>query len=345
MSSPKRLEYAGHEYTEKEYKKYFKDYTYSPYFPSDELKEVVNLAIDLKRPLLIDGVPGCGKTELARAIAHEFTLEYLKPGEEWPWDIWNVKSTEQASDGLYTFDVISKLRDAQLAGAIDKLSIKEAETLLKRLQYDEKDTGNDKKQHPYLRIGKLGRLLSSEYTPPIRPILLIDEIDKANMDFPNDLLMELDKGEFEIKEIDDKFPKDRSKCPKPIIIIASNQERPLSDAFLRRCIYFHLDFPENLTKIIHGRFPSLKKNSVLSERIIETLTEVRNSLNKLSNSKVPGTSEVLDLVDRLQSLSEEDALTALDGLKNKSKKSPLLGILIKTKQAQDYYRNRSLSEE
>jgi MoxR-like ATPase len=324
---------------------------YRPYYPEDDLIEVVNLAIDLERPLLIDGVPGCGKTELAQAIAYEFTQthrEYLQPGEFWPWDIWNVKSTEQASDGLYSFDAISKLRDAQLAGAIGNLGDKERKSLLKRLKYDEENSKEqdtkEKEEHPYIKIGKFGEFLKTEYKSPIRPILLIDEIDKADADFPNDLLVEIEKGVLEIKETGKKYSRDISH-PKPIIIIASNQERPLSDAFLRRCIYFHLEFPgeKQLKKIIRAYFPQLGEKSALSEKIMTTLADVRGSLDKLPGAKLPGTSEVIDLVRQLQSKSETEALTALAGLKDQSKKSPLLGILIKTKQAQDHYRNISES--
>jgi MoxR-like ATPase len=322
---------------------------YRPYYPEDDLIEVVNLAIDLERPLLIDGVPGCGKTELAQAIAYEFTQEYreyLQAGEYWPWDIWNVKSTEQASDGLYSFDAISKLRDAQLAGAIGSLGDKERKDLLKRLQYDEENQKEQdkKEEHPYIKIGKFGEFLKTEYKSPVRPILLIDEIDKADADFPNDLLVELEKGVLEIKETGKKYSRDVSH-PKPIIIIASNQERPLSDAFLRRCIYFHLEFPgeAHLKKIMRAYFPQLDENSALSEKIITTLDDIRGSLDKLPGAKLPGTSEVLDLVRRLQSKSESEALAALAGLKDQAKKSPLLGILIKTKQAQDHYRNISES--
>jgi MoxR-like ATPase len=326
---------------------------YRPYYPEDDLIEVVNLAIDLERPLLIDGVPGCGKTELAQAIAYEFTQEYreyLQPGEYWPWDIWNVKSTEQASDGLYSFDAISKLRDAQLAGAMESLGEEEQKYLLQRLKYKEKnpqeqDTDtNDKEEHPYIKIGKFGEFLKTEYKSPVRPILLIDEIDKADADFPNDLLMEIEKGVLEIKETGKKYSRDVSH-PKPIIIIASNQERPLSDAFLRRCIYFHLEFPgeAHLKKIIRAYFPQLDEKSALSKNIITTLADIRGSLDKLPGAKLPGTSEVLDLVQQLQSKSETEALAALAGLKDQAKKSPLLGILIKTKQAQDHYRNISES--
>lgn len=322
---------------------------YRPYFPEDDLIEVVNLAIDLERPLLIDGVPGCGKTELAQAIAYEFTQEYreyLQPGEYWPWDIWNVKSTEQASDGLYSFDAIGKLRDAQLAGAIKNLGNEEQKELLKRLRYDEEKSNkqNPEKEHPYIKNGKFGEFLKTEYTPPVRPILLIDEIDKADADFPNDLLMEIEKSVLEIKETNNKYFRDFSH-PKPIIIIASNQERPLSDAFLRRCIYFHLEFPgeKHLKKIIQAYCPQLNEKSALSKNIFTTLADIRGSLDKLPGAKLPGTSEVLDLVQRLQSMTENEALKALAGLKDQAKKSPLLGILIKTKQAQDHYRNISES--
>jgi MoxR-like ATPase len=331
-----RLEYTGEIYESDQ----------SPYIPSQDLKDVVNLAIDLERPLLIEGEPGCGKTELAAAIAYEFTQKNPELGKEWPCDTWNVKSTEIASDGLYVFDAIRKMQDAQMAGAIGKVdNIPNQGDLLNRLQYNEK-TETDIDNHPYIKLGKLGEALRGKYTAPIRPILLIDEIDKADADFPNDLLMELDKNSFDIRETGRSYPEKRtdgSVAGKPIIIITSNRERPLSDAFLRRCIYFHLEFPDKelLTKIITHRFPSFAQGSKsgakdLISTMIKTLEGMRSALDGQPGVKKPGTSEMIDLVKYLQQLeAKSNSAQALAALKDIANKSPLLGILLKTKAAQD----------
>jgi MoxR-like ATPase len=330
-----RLEYTGEIYESDQ----------SFYIPSQDLKDVVNLAIDLERPLLIEGEPGCGKTELAAAIANEFAQKHLKSGEKWPCDTWNVKSTELASDGLYTFDAISKMQDAQLAGALGEITAADKKLLLDRLRYEHKED-TDINKHPYIKLGKLGQALRGDYPLGVRPILLIDEIDKADADFPNDLLMELDKGEFEIREIRKKYPKqraDKTSPSKPIIIITSNRERPLSDAFLRRCIYFYLEFPkeERLTEIITRRFPGFGQGSEdeakdLIPAMIETLETMRSDLDGQPGIKKPGTSEMIDLVKYLQKLEKnKGSATALTALKDIANQSPLLGILLKTKAAQD----------
>jgi MoxR-like ATPase len=330
----KRLEYTGEIYESDQ----------SSYIPSQDLKDVVNLTIDLERPLLIEGEPGCGKTELAAAIANEFAQKHLKSGEKWPCDTWNVKSTELASDGLYTFDAISKMQDAQLAGALGEITAADKKLLLDRLRYEhKKDT--DINKHPYIKLGKLGQALRGDCPSGVRPILLIDEIDKADADFPNDLLMELDKGEFEIREIRKTYPEKRAdgtSPSKPIIIITSNRERPLSDAFLRRCIYFYLEFPKKplLTDIIARRFPGFGKGSEEAKELIptmiKTLEAMRLALHGQPGIKKPGTSEMIDLVKYLQQLEEKsNSAKALADLKNIVNKSPLLGILLKTKAAQD----------
>ncbi len=318
--------------------------SFKPYIPSQDLIDVVNLAIDLERPLLIEGEPGCGKTELAAAIANEFAQKYLKSGEKWPCNTWNVKSTEIAGEGLYTFDAISKMQDAQLAGALGEITAGDKELLLDRLRYEHKE-GTDINKHPYIKLGKLGQALRGDYSLGVRPILLIDEIDKADADFPNDLLMELDKGEFEIREIRKKYPEQRADGAipsKPIIIITSNRERPLSDAFLRRCIYFYLEFPDKkrLTEIITRRFPGFGEGPEEAEELIptmiETLETMRSALDGQPGIKKPGTSEINDLIKYLQKLEEnKGSATALAALKDIANRSPLLGILLKTKAAQD----------
>ncbi|MGB6301351.1 MAG: MoxR family ATPase [Rivularia sp. (in: cyanobacteria)] len=354
-----------------------------PYTPSDNLKEAVNLAIKLERPLLLEGEPGCGKTRLAGALAYEFTkknqefLQSLKkqnqenPSQEtinqetesqetggkktrnprnhnqettnqedddnikqwWDYYIWNIKSTTRARDGLYRYDAVARLRDAQLMGTNpDKLQefIGEEETdkLKERL----------KEKKNYLEFGALGEALGGKKEHDYRPILLIDEIDKADSDFANDLLFELEELRFGIPETGDKI---EPPTHKPIIFITSNREKPLPEAFLRRCIYFYVGFPEKplLKTIINKRFGTLKKNKeTLVEKAIEIFYKIRKSLQHNPGSKPPGTSEFIDFIkallgekDESKDLTEEELDDKKEGLDDLFVKTPLLGILIKSK--------------
>lgn len=309
-----------------------------PYLPSDDLKEAVNLAIALKRPLLLEGEPGCGKTRLAGAVAYEFTQKYLKgqknqKGEQKWWDyyIWNVKSTTRARDGLYRFDAIARLRDAQLIGnnlqqLREPLEILEIRKLKKRLQ--------DKKE--YREFGALGKALQKHEH---RPILLIDEIDKADSYFANDLLLELEELRFEIPETGEEFPTPPDDL-KPIIFITSNREKPLPEAFLRRCLYFFVDFPAQnkdeskgitLEEIIKLRFGEFKedKEKLLNEAI-SRFYDIREHLEKYPGSKAPGTSEFIDFI---KALLEQDNESEVD-LNNLLQRMSLLGTLLKTNQDQ-----------
>jgi MoxR-like ATPase len=315
-----KLEYTGEIYESQDPK-------YS-YIPNGELIEAVKLAIDLKRPLLLEGEPGCGKTRLAEAIAYEFTQKY-GAGKDWPIYVWNVKSTERARDGLYTFDGVARLRDAQLlSGGAAYLEPEEQTKLKQELQ--------DPNKTKYISYGAFGTVLKNEYTFPVRPILLIDEIDKADNDFPNDLLLEIDRLEFTVKETDKTHSKEH-KEDKPIIIVTSNCERALSEAFLRRCFYYYVGFPdrEKLTKIIHSRFGKMSEYSQLVPATISRLGKMRKILEQQPGSKLPGTSEVLNLMEALQRYSEPEALAKLEDL---AMQSPLLGIVLKTQQDWQFYR-------
>jgi MoxR-like ATPase len=318
---------------------------YYPYFPTLALQEAVNLSIALKRPLLLEGEPGCGKTRLAEAIAYEFAHKYLKGEDQqrgWFFKEWNVKSVGRARDGLYTFDAVARLRDAQLVGAgVDQI---------KALFDDGKESPESpeftalkerlRNKGRYVEFGALGAALSQDGVDrPIveRPIVLIDEIDKADSDFPNDMLRELDRLEFTVTETGDKYPKSGMMI-KPIVIITSNRERPLPEAFLRRCLYFKLDFPDEiqLAKIICGRFPEIQAD--LLEKVIGHFLEVRESFQDVPGSKPPGTSEILDFLTVLDAKPIKDAMMDLDSLAEPSK-SHLLGILLKTDRDQTLYRD------
>lgn len=315
---------------------------YYPYFPTLELQEAVNLAIALKRPLLLEGEPGCGKTRLAEAIAYEFTQKYLKDQKRW-WFFreWNVKSVGRARDGLYTFDAVARLRDAQLVGA--------GTEQIKALLLDDGDETKDenefkalqarlRKKSKYVELGPLGQAL--EQNQDIRPIVLIDEIDKADSDFPNDLLRELDRLEFTVTETGATYPApgtEKAKRPKPIVIITSNRERSLPEPFLRRCLYFKLDFPDalQLERIVCGRFSQI--NDDLVERVIQHFLDVREVFKDVPGSKPPGTSEILDFLTVLQDQPIETAIEALENLAELPK-SHLLGVVLKTERDQELYR-------
>ena len=226
------------------------------YVVSEELMRAVNISMALKKPLLIKGEPGTGKTMLAEAIRQALDMELI---------IWNIKSTTKAQDGLYVYDTVQRLYDSQFGGeGVD-------------------DIGR------YIKLGKLGEAFSRDK----QVILLIDEIDKADLEFPNDLLWELDKMEFYIPETKQTVkPKVR-----PVVIIISNAEKELPDAFLRRCIFHYIEFPnaEMMEKIIRVHFDQL--DDKLLQQVLETFYEIRD-LRGLQ--KKPSTSEVIDWIQALQ---------------------------------------------
>ena len=234
------------------------------YVSTDDLTVAVNAAIALERPLLVKGEPGTGKTELALQVAKALDLPILE---------WNIKSTTKAQQGLYEYDAVSRLRDSQLG--------------------DEKvhDVKN------YIKKGKLWQAFEAEE----RLVLLIDEIDKADIEFPNDLLQELDKMEFHVYETGETI---KAKM-RPIVIITSNNEKELPDAFLRRCFFHYIRFPETETmkKIVDVHFPAIKPNLVT-----EALTQFYDIRQTPGLKKKPSTSEVLDWLKLLlvEDLEPED---------------------------------------
>lgn len=254
-----------------------------PYLPSEELVEVVNLAIFLERPLLLKGEPGCGKTRLAQAVAYELGL---------PFEAWYVKSTSQARNGLYSYDTVGRLRDGQLA----------ANQLLKP-----EELPRISEPMTYIKWGPLGRAFKAEQ----RAVVLIDEIDKADIDFPNDLLLELDELRFVVEELDQEV---EARFP-PIVFITSNDEKDLPDAFLRRCLFHYIEFPvhERLVMILQGMFPQTSVE--LANRAVERFLELRHEMQKTGEiaTKKASTSELIDWFRVLQRYPQEEALSKLNG--------------------------------
>ena len=249
----------------------------APYLPSPELINAVNVAIFLeKRPLLLKGEPGCGKTRLAQAVAHELGL---------PYEPWYIKSTSRARDGLYTYDAVRRLHDAQLV----RMG-KESES-----KVDDLDN--------YIKLGPLGRAFEN----PQRTVVLIDEIDKADIDFPNDLLRELDEQKFTIEETGKEV---KANYP-PIVFVTSNDEKDLPDAFLRRCLFYYIEFPySQLSEIVKAHFPESPPDVV--EAAVNRFTELRQKMEKGKSGKKVSTSELLDWFAVLHQFPQDEVLKQLE---------------------------------
>jgi MoxR-like ATPase len=261
-----------------------------PYLPDDDLIEAVNLAIILKRPLLIRGEPGTGKTRLARAVAYELKYPYLE---------WHIKSSSRALDGCYTYDNVARLRDAQLASA-QHLTEKELAEIRRRVA----EPGS------YVRWGPLGQAFRSDEPT----VLLIDEIDKADIDFPNDLLLELDEWRFKVEETGEIVRV--TEGAEPIIFITSNDEKELPDAFLRRCLFHYIEFPKEskrLAEIVKLHFRDASDDLV--NRAVERFRDLRNKMiaNKGDIGKKASTSELLDWFKVLTLCPHEEALQKVEG--------------------------------
>lgn len=258
-----------------------------PYLPSDKLIKAVQLAQILGRPLLVKGEPGCGKSRLAEAIAAELHREAFRSS----YFEWNVRSTSKALEGLYTIDHLKRLRDAHLNDGAIKLDIK--------LSKDAE--GNYQSDSPYLSLGVLGKAFQATWRKDARPpVVLIDEIDKADIDFPNDLLLELDRMEFSIPEAkgEDNKPVSIKANPKlkPVIIITSNDEKQLPAAFLRRCLFHYIDFSEiKFDEIVAAKFPALQQQGQTISKGVKAFLDWRTHIaKKASGVKNISTSELLD---------------------------------------------------
>ena len=256
------------------------------YVATDDLKVAVNAAMTLRRPLLVKGEPGTGKTVLAYELAKAMGTPLIE---------WNVKSTTKAHQGLYEYDAVARLRDGQLG--------------------DERvhDISN------YIRKGKLWEA----FTAPELPVLLIDEIDKADIEFPNDLLQELDRMEFHVYETKETI----KAAERPIVIITSNNEKELPDAFLRRCFFHYIKFPDRQTmqEIINVHFPDIQ--GILVKKAMDIFYDVRDVPGL---KKKPSTSELLDWLKLI--LNEDMPLEVLQSKDSSKAIPPLHGALLKNEQ-------------
>ena len=253
------------------------------YIATSELIESVNASIQLEKPLLIKGEPGTGKTKLAEEIASKLGTNLIK---------WNIKSTTKANQGLYEYDAVSRLRDSQLGDP------------------------KVKKIENYIRKGVLWNAFEAKK----KPVLLIDEIDKADIEFPNDLLHELDAMEFFVYETSQNI----SAKQRPVVIITSNNEKDLPDAFLRRCFFHYINFPsvETLKEIVKVHYPDIKKNILNSS--LKSFLNVRETPGM---KKKPSTSELLDWIKLI--LADDLSAEELSGKNSSNILPPLYGALLK----------------
>ncbi len=256
------------------------------YIATEDLKVAVNAAVTLRRPLLVKGEPGTGKTVLAHEISKALDAPLIE---------WNVKSTTKAQQGLYEYDAVARLRDGQLG--------------------DERvhDISN------YIKKGKLWEAFTSEQLP----VLLIDEIDKADIEFPNDLLQELDRMSFDVYETHERI----EAKERPIVVITSNNEKELPDAFLRRCFFHYIKFPdrETMQDIIDVHYPDIQKTLV--KKAMDIFYELREVPGL---KKKPSTSELLDWLKLL--MNEDMPLETLQDANPNSAIPPLHGALLKNEQ-------------
>ncbi|MEM6475886.1 MAG: MoxR family ATPase [Pseudomonadota bacterium] len=258
----------------------------SNYIATEDLKVAVNAAVKLRRPLLVKGEPGTGKTVLAHEIAKAINAPLIE---------WNIKSSTKAQQGLYEYDAVARLRDGQLG---------------------------EERVHDIRNYIKKGKLWEA-FTAPELPVLLIDEIDKADIEFPNDLLQELDRMSFDVYETQERI----EAKERPIVVITSNNEKELPDAFLRRCFFHYIKFPDRdvMQSIIDVHFPDIQKTLV--KKAMDIFYELREVPGL---KKKPSTSELLDWLKLL--LNEDMPLEILQDSNPNSAIPPLHGALLKNEQ-------------
>jgi MoxR-like ATPase len=262
----------------------------SSYIASEELRHAVNVAVALARPLLVRGEPGTGKTLLAENLASALGMPLIR---------WHVKSTTKAKDGLYVYDTVARLHDSRFGDSVNVRDIAK-----------------------YIKLGPLGEALSA----PARVVLLIDEIDKADLEFPNDLLHEIDVMRFRI----DETGKEIVAAERPIVVITSNNEKELPDAFLRRCVFHYIQFPsrELMSEIVRVHHPDI------TDKVLDNALEVFFGLRSTPRlRKKPSTSELIDWICALKKAGVD--------LGRVSGGIPFLGTLLKTEQDVDLVGKRA----
>ena len=291
-----------------------------PYDAGDELIEVVNLAIELGMPLLLEGEPGCGKSRLAHALVYEFN--YRQENNPIKYYEWTVQSTSKAEDSLYQYDYIGRLQAAQISGILSQKGTEESSS-------EQKNPAISK---DWVDLQALGKAFKQSQDKQEQSVVLIDEIDKADRDFPNDLLLAIESRRFFIKETGDLIQANDQAFP--LIIITSNQEKNLPNAFLRRCIYHYIELPnqERLRKILTERFTDAEQDVII--KAVDRFQEVRTSQDetKSEGEKKVSTSELIAWFKSLLKYKPEEIIAKL-----KEDKLPHASVLLKSRtDLQDY---------
>ncbi|MCA2659195.1 MAG: MoxR family ATPase [Microcystis sp. M049S2] len=291
-----------------------------PYDAGDELIEVVNLAIELGMPLLLEGEPGCGKSRLAHALVYEFN--YRQENNPIKYYEWIVQSTSKAEDSLYQYDYIGRLQAAQISGILSQKEIEESSS----------EPKNPATSKDWVDLQPLGKAFKQSQDKQEQSVVLIDEIDKADRDFPNDLLLAIESRRFFIKETGDLIQANDQAFP--LIIITSNQEKNLPNAFLRRCIYHYIELPnqERLRKILTERFTDAEQEVII--KAVDRFLEVRTSQDetKSEGEKKVSTSELIAWFKSLLKYKPEEIIAKL-----KEDKLPHASVLLKSRtDLQDY---------